>query len=61
MLTRILDFISDRNINIEHMINKPRDRYAYTIIDLSKKLGPKTADAIRAMEGILRVRVIYFD
>jgi len=61
MLTRILDFISDRNINIEHMINKPRDRYAYTIIDLSKKLGPKTADAIRTMEGILRVRVIYFD
>ena len=24
MITRILDFISERNINVEHMINKPR-------------------------------------
>ena len=61
MLTKILDFISDRNINVEHMINKPRDAYAYTIIDLGKKIGPKTADAIRAMPDILRVRVIYED
>ena len=61
MLTRILDFISDRNINVEHMINKPREAYAYTIIDLGKKIGPKTADAIRAMPDILRVRVIYED
>lgn len=61
MLTRILDFISEREINIEHMINKPRDQYAYTIIDLGKKLGPQTADAIRAMPDILRVRVIYCD
>ncbi|MDO5444783.1 MAG: 3-phosphoglycerate dehydrogenase family protein [Eubacteriales bacterium] len=61
MLTRILDFISEREINVEHMINKPRDNYAYTIIDLGKKIGPKTADAIRNMPDILRVRVIYSD
>lgn len=61
MLTRILDFISERNINVEHMINKPRGDYAYTIIDLGKKIGPKTADAIRTMPDILRVRVIYAD
>ena len=46
---------------MEHMINKPREAYAYTIIDLGKKIGPKTADAIRAMPDILRVRVIYED
>ena len=61
MLTKILDFISDRNINVEHMINKPRDKYAYTIIDLGRKISPKTADAIRSMPDILRVRVIYTD
>lgn len=61
MLTKILDFISEREINVEHMINKPRDNYAYTIIDLGKKIGPKTADAIRNMPDILRVRVIYSD
>ena len=61
MLTKILDFISERDINVEHMINKPRGDYAYTIIDLGKKIGPRTADAIRAMPDILRVRVIYAD
>ena len=61
MLTKILDFISDRNINVEHMINKPRDEYAYTIVDLNKKIGPKTADLMREMDNVLRVRVIYYD
>ena len=30
-------------------------------LDLGKKIGPKTAEAIRAMPDILRVRVIYTD
>ena len=58
MLTRILDFISDRNINVEHMINKPRDKYAYTIVDLGERIGDDVADAILAMDDVIRVRVI---
>lgn len=58
MLTRILDFISDRNINVEHMINKPRGGYAYTIIDLGESIGADVADSIRQMDNVLRVRVI---
>ena len=58
MITRILDFISERNINVEHMINKPRGEYAYTIVDLSEKIGEDVADSIRAMSDVLRVRVI---
>ena len=58
MITRILDFISDRNINVEHMINKPRDKYAYTIVDLSERIGNDVADAILAMDDVVRVRVI---
>ena len=58
MITRILDFISERNINVEHMINKPRGGYAYTIVDLSEKIGEDVADSIRAMSDVLRVRVI---
>ena len=58
MITRILDFVSALNINVEHMINKPRGEYAYTIVDLGEKLGEDTADAIRSMSDVLRVRVI---
>ena len=58
MLTRILDFISDRNINVEHMINKPREKYAYTIVDLGEAIGEDVANAILAMDDVIRVRVI---
>ena len=58
MITRILDFISDRNINVEHMINKPRNKYAYTIVDLGERIGKDVADAILAMDDVIRVRVI---
>ena len=59
MITRILDFISTRNINVEHMINKPHGAYAYTIVDLGESIGEPTAAAIRAMDDVLRVRVLY--
>ena len=58
MITRILDFISAKDINVEHMINKPRGRYAVTIIDLGEMIGSNTADNIREMADVLRVRVI---
>ena len=58
MLTKILEFIGDRNINVEHMINKPRGEYAYTIVDLGTAIDNDVADAIRNMNNVLRVRVI---
>ena len=58
MLTRILDFVSALNINVDHMINKSRGEYACTIMDLGEKIGPETAEAIRQMDDVLRVRVI---
>ena len=58
MINRILDLITKKNINVEHMINKPRGGYAYTIVDLGEKIGEETAASIRAMSDVLRVRVI---
>ncbi len=57
-INSILDLISKRNINIEHMLNKPRGGYAYTMIDLAERVnGEITAEILRDPD-VLRVRVI---
>ena len=58
MINRILDFISRLNINVEHMINKPREGYACTIVDLGEHIGAETADSIRNMKDVIRVRLL---
>ena len=58
MITRILDLTSERNINIEHMINKARGEYACTIIDLGTKIGTEISDKLSAMDEVMRVRII---
>ena len=58
MINRILDLITEKNINIEHMINKPRGRFAYTMIDLGSDIGEETAVTIRRMSDVLRVRIL---
>ena len=58
MINRILDLITKKNINVEHMINKPYGRYAYTIIDLNDVIWDDTANTIREMDDVLRVRVL---
>ena len=40
------------------MINKPRGRYAYTMIDLNDDIWEDTANTIRRMDDVLRVRVL---
>lgn len=57
MINRILDKLGS-DINVEHMINKPRGDYAYTMVDLDSSIDLETAGCIRAMEHVLRVRVI---
>jgi D-3-phosphoglycerate dehydrogenase len=58
VITRILDLIGDKEINVEHMINKPRGEYAYTIIDTGAPVGDDVADKVRNMDEVLRVRVL---
>ncbi len=57
MINRILDRLG-ADVNVEHMINKPRDSYAYTMVDLGSPIDEVTAESIRSMEHVLRVRVI---
>lgn len=58
MINRILDLVTAKNINVEHMINKPHGKYAYTMIDLGDVIGEDIAEAIRNGDDVLRVRVL---
>lgn len=58
MINRFLDLIGQQNINVEHMINKPRGDIAYTIIDVGSTIEKDIIDKIAAMSEVMRVRVI---
>lgn len=59
VINMITSIISDKtNINIEEMVNKSKDEYAYTVLDICGELDNSHVDAIRNIEDVLRVRVI---
>jgi D-3-phosphoglycerate dehydrogenase len=58
MINRFLDLIGEQNINVEHMINKPRGDVAYTIIDTGSDIPAEIEQKIAEMAEVMRVRVI---
>lgn len=61
MLSHISSGIANLGINIDTMINRSRDDYAYTLADISETDEAKiqeVAAKIQAAENIVRVRVI---
>lgn len=46
------------SLNIENMINQSRKEYAYTIIDVNGRVDNSVVDAIKAIDGVIRVRII---
>ena len=58
MLASITAALSRENVNVENMPNKSKRNYAYTMVDVSARVGDAVADEIRAISGVLRVRVL---
>jgi len=58
MLNSFLEIIAADDINVEHMLNKARGNVAYTIFDTAAKLDEGTADKMRAIPGVTRVRLL---
>jgi D-3-phosphoglycerate dehydrogenase len=58
MLGQILSVIADNNSNVIDMINKSRDDIAYNLIDIAAKPDDAMLDKIRAIEGIVNVRLV---
>ena len=58
MLASIMNTLAKDNVNVENMTNKSKGNYAYTIVDVGQRVGDAVADEIRAVDGVLRVRVL---
>ena len=58
MLASVTTVLSREHVNVENMTNKSRGEYAYTIVDVSARVGDAVADELRTIDGILRVRVL---
>ena len=58
MLTQIMSILSGDGINVENMTNKSKKDYAYTMVDVNTRINDEVADELRAIPGVIRVRVL---
>jgi D-3-phosphoglycerate dehydrogenase len=58
MVAQILTALAAQNINIADMLNHSREELSYTLVDLDAPPNEATIARIRAIEGILSVRVL---
>ncbi|MGI9212444.1 MAG: phosphoglycerate dehydrogenase, partial [Methylococcaceae bacterium] len=58
MVGQISSALAEANLNIIELLNKSRGDLAYTLIDLNADIPAQTLQHIRAIDGVLAVRVI---
>ena len=58
MLAAFTDALGDAGINIENLLNRSRGDIAYTIFEIGGTVGHPVLQRLRAIEGVVRVRLI---
>lgn len=58
VLSNVLTILSDANNNVLDLVNKSRDDIAYNIIDVEEAPDDCIVEAIQAVEGVKRVRLV---
>lgn len=58
MIGQITGTVAAGNVNISDMTNKSRDQYAYTLLDLENRADEEMIKKLKAIDGVLGVRVI---
>lgn len=57
MLSKIAENLGKEGANIENMLNKSRNDIAYTVADMNTEPLEEALEAIRNMDGVIRVEV----
>ena len=58
MSSRYTTVLGDADINISDMTNKSRGEFACTLMDVDAALTDEVVEKLKAVDGVLRVRVI---
>lgn len=60
MLSQISSILAQDHINIDNLINKGREGYAYTMVDTDSDIDAKVKADIMAIDGVIKARIITF-
>lgn len=58
LIAAMTSAVGNAGLNIDNMVNASKKDYAYTIMDVAGDVTDAVADAIKAIDGVIRVRVI---
>lgn len=56
MIAQISNTLS--SLNIENLVNKSKENYAYTLVDINGKIDENMLKKLHSIEGMLKIRVI---
>lgn len=58
LITNCTGVFSKAGINIDHMFDKSRGEYAYSIIDIAAPSSEELVKKLEAIDGVLKVRIV---
>lgn len=58
MVGQISSAVASKEMNISDMLNKSRGEWAYTLLDLENEASEDISTALKAIDGVVKVRVI---
>ena len=58
MIGQITAILAAENLNIANMVNKSRDAFAYTLLDLETPVEAEAVKLLESIQGMCKVRVI---
>lgn len=61
MLGQFSSILASNNVNIANMLNKSRDNYAYTMIDIDSSIDDYVIETLQNIEAVSKIRIIYND
>jgi len=54
----VTSLLANAGLNIDDMINQSKGDYAYMLLDIKGEVTPEVKEALKRLEGIIRVRLI---